>query len=370
MWHTQWDPSNTPLAHIVTIDMQKPYLVKGLIYLPRQDGHSNGYFGQFSVEANTDGKIWPAPVASGTWPSDATLEAASQARASAQAAAQAQAAKKALEKQAAARGVAAQEASSRARASQAEAIAQAMVRAHAVQEAAASPFIGFIDAATYGPRDVTPRVKELHMQWISETANLGKPVSFTIGNDTLKGDPTPGMAKSCAVLYRRCHKNDPVNTCKALTLFAAENQPITYDPNAFDDSAADHEADFRTAALLRGGHVVGAVEMATYDPKDVTAIVQDLFAYGVASPELAAAASRQADAAAHMRSMLARGLAVRETGAPFAFTVANDVFMGDPAPGSPKSCEVLFRKYEAGSPVATSAYVVLKAPEGARIVFA
>ncbi|MCJ1398670.1 hypothetical protein MMC11_001871 [Xylographa trunciseda] len=556
IWHTQWDPSNTPLPHMLTIDMQKPYLVKGLTYLPRQDGSANGCIGQYSIEASTDGKSWPTPISSGTWPSNATLkevsfastyarylrltshteaqgtgyqwsscaeinvladpdpaaeraaaeasliaeaaqraadqvranaeaamtarataqakateeivaqerataearateeaaaqaraaeqaqaaaiaikerniaqarateeaaaqvraaaqaqaaamaieehkiaqaraaqetaaqareaaqaqavasamqqhalDAASQARASAQAAAQAQAAEKARQEQAAAQALAAQEAASRARAGQAEAIAQAIARAHAIQEAAASPFIGFIDAATYGPKDVTPCVKALHTQWISQPANLGKPFSFTVGNDTLQGDPTPGVAKSCAVLYRRCHKDDPINTGKALTLFAAENQSVTCNPSAFDDNAADHEAAFRTAALLRGGHVVGAVEMAMYGPRDVTAIVQDLFAHGVASPELAAAASRQADAAAHMRSMLVRGLAVREIGAPFAFTVANDVFRGDPAPGVPKSCEVLFRKYEAGSPVATSAYVVLKGAEGARIVF-
>lgn len=33
-WHTQYDPTNAPLPHTITIDMKTIYYVNGLTYLP------------------------------------------------------------------------------------------------------------------------------------------------------------------------------------------------------------------------------------------------------------------------------------------------------------------------------------------------
>ena len=144
---------------------------------------------------------------------------------------------------------------------------------------------------------------------------------------------------------------------------------MTCDIHSVDDHTADQEGASRAAALSREGHVAGTVEMAKYGPKDVTSIVQDLYAHGVAEEAVAA---RNGEAAAHIQAMFGRGLAIRALPAqqrPFSLTVNNDSMKGDPAPGVGKSCQVLYRKYVVGQPVSTSTYVVLQAGEGQNIVF-
>ena len=74
IWHTEWTPTNVPLPHNITIDMQNTYNVNALTYLPRQDGISNGNIGQHIVELSLDGKSWDAPVAIGSYLDDATVK--------------------------------------------------------------------------------------------------------------------------------------------------------------------------------------------------------------------------------------------------------------------------------------------------------
>jgi galactose oxidase len=75
-WHTEWNPINVPLPHMITIDMQTSYIVNGLTYLPRQDGNSNGNIGQYNIFLSTDGTNFGSPVVSGTWPDDSTMKTA------------------------------------------------------------------------------------------------------------------------------------------------------------------------------------------------------------------------------------------------------------------------------------------------------
>jgi len=75
IWHTQWDPSNAPLPHTITIDMKATYLVDGVTYLPRQDGNSNGNIGRHQIFTSTDGNNFNL-AAFGTWLDDASEKTA------------------------------------------------------------------------------------------------------------------------------------------------------------------------------------------------------------------------------------------------------------------------------------------------------
>ena len=73
MWQTAWSGSDIPpYPHWITIDMHAVHVVRGLSYLPRQDGNPNGTIGRYSVSVSMNGKRWSGPVASGTWADDAT----------------------------------------------------------------------------------------------------------------------------------------------------------------------------------------------------------------------------------------------------------------------------------------------------------
>ena len=73
-WHSAYSPTNAPLPHNITINMQKLYYVSGLSYLPRQDGNSNGNIGQHKIQLSTDGVNWGTPVAFGTYLDDNSLK--------------------------------------------------------------------------------------------------------------------------------------------------------------------------------------------------------------------------------------------------------------------------------------------------------
>ena len=49
-WHTEYNPDNVPLPHMITVDMGKSYLVGSITYLPRQDGQSDGNIGQHQIQ--------------------------------------------------------------------------------------------------------------------------------------------------------------------------------------------------------------------------------------------------------------------------------------------------------------------------------
>jgi hypothetical protein len=66
-WHTQWCPSAAPLPHQISINLGASYNIKGLTYLPRQDGCSHGWISGYQIYVSADGVHWGSPVASGTF---------------------------------------------------------------------------------------------------------------------------------------------------------------------------------------------------------------------------------------------------------------------------------------------------------------
>jgi galactose oxidase len=85
IWHTQWVAASPGYPHQITINMGKRTTVGGLQYLPRQDGNTNGFIGQYEVRLSTDGTRFGAPVATGTWANSATQKDATWKAASARA---------------------------------------------------------------------------------------------------------------------------------------------------------------------------------------------------------------------------------------------------------------------------------------------
>ncbi|KAL8989593.1 MAG: hypothetical protein Q9169_008326, partial [Polycauliona sp. 2 TL-2023] len=74
-WHSQYNPTDEPLPHHITIDMGKLHAVRSLTYLPRQDGSRNGNIGNWRITLFADPDATPDPdeVAksiNGTWRDD------------------------------------------------------------------------------------------------------------------------------------------------------------------------------------------------------------------------------------------------------------------------------------------------------------
>ena len=75
-WHTEYSPTNAPLPHALTINMQSVIQnVDSIYYLPRQDGNPNGNIGSYAVLVSTDGQTF-TQVTSGVWADDATQKTA------------------------------------------------------------------------------------------------------------------------------------------------------------------------------------------------------------------------------------------------------------------------------------------------------
>jgi len=66
-WHTQWQPSPTPMPHELVIDLGREMTVAGITYLPRQD-MANGRIRDCEVFANS------TRVAVAKWPNSAELQ--------------------------------------------------------------------------------------------------------------------------------------------------------------------------------------------------------------------------------------------------------------------------------------------------------
>ena len=76
IWHTKYSGTADPLPHALTIDMKTATTVGALKYLPRT-GNANGRIGQYKIDVSTDGTNWgTSPVATGTFPDDATEKTA------------------------------------------------------------------------------------------------------------------------------------------------------------------------------------------------------------------------------------------------------------------------------------------------------
>ncbi|KAF5672771.1 galactose oxidase precursor [Fusarium heterosporum] len=73
-WHTQWESSEPPPPHTITVDLRKVYNVNGVSMLPRQDDSPNGYIAQHQVFLSKDNKTWGSPIAYGNWYDDRTVK--------------------------------------------------------------------------------------------------------------------------------------------------------------------------------------------------------------------------------------------------------------------------------------------------------
>lgn len=63
-----------PFPHWVDFDAGEEKNVKGVTYLPRQDGNNTGNIRDFEIYVSHGGKDWGNPVAKGTFADDSTLK--------------------------------------------------------------------------------------------------------------------------------------------------------------------------------------------------------------------------------------------------------------------------------------------------------
>ena len=76
-WHTTYGNFIAKYPHTLTLDLGSVKKgVRGLTYLPRQDGNTNGQVARYSVETSMDGKTW-AKATEGTFGKGAAMKTAS-----------------------------------------------------------------------------------------------------------------------------------------------------------------------------------------------------------------------------------------------------------------------------------------------------
>src|SRR5262249_49804546 len=73
LWQTSFT-GNAPQPHYLVIALDEPYMVEGLLYLPRQDGSLDGTVTSYSISVSLDGAAWEE-VAVGAFAPDATCKA-------------------------------------------------------------------------------------------------------------------------------------------------------------------------------------------------------------------------------------------------------------------------------------------------------
>jgi phospholipase C len=66
-WHTQWQDDTPACPHEIIIELVPPATIKGLTYLPRQDGSDHGNIKDYEVYAGDDAENFGQPVAKGAF---------------------------------------------------------------------------------------------------------------------------------------------------------------------------------------------------------------------------------------------------------------------------------------------------------------
>ena len=69
IWHSMYSITVTKHPHWIDFDCGKLKLIKGITYLPRQEG-TNGDVKDYKVEISSDGKNWGTPICEGTFPNN------------------------------------------------------------------------------------------------------------------------------------------------------------------------------------------------------------------------------------------------------------------------------------------------------------
>jgi hypothetical protein len=73
IWHTSYTPVPDPMPHHLTIDLGRAVTLKGITYLPRQDG-ANGRIAECEIYCSTEPNSWAAPTAKVKWPNTDQLQ--------------------------------------------------------------------------------------------------------------------------------------------------------------------------------------------------------------------------------------------------------------------------------------------------------
>lgn len=74
LWHTKWSGQKPSHPHDIQIHLDTPVNLKGITYLPRQDGNPNGWIRDYAVYVSNSVGQWGDPVARGTFEKDASLK--------------------------------------------------------------------------------------------------------------------------------------------------------------------------------------------------------------------------------------------------------------------------------------------------------
>ncbi len=70
LWHTAYSVTQADYPHWVDFDIGEVKKIKGVTYLPRQDGSPNGDVKSYEIFVSADGKNWGEPVAKGNFKND------------------------------------------------------------------------------------------------------------------------------------------------------------------------------------------------------------------------------------------------------------------------------------------------------------
>jgi hypothetical protein len=71
---TEWYSTSPKPLHQIAISLGANYMVRGVTYLPRQDGSLDGPVAKYSFCVSVDGVNWGNPVASGTFAKNAKMK--------------------------------------------------------------------------------------------------------------------------------------------------------------------------------------------------------------------------------------------------------------------------------------------------------
>ena len=73
-WHTQWQDNAPGYPHEIVLELVPSATIKGVTYLPRQDGSENGMIKDYEIYVSADGKDFGQPVAKGAFEKNADMK--------------------------------------------------------------------------------------------------------------------------------------------------------------------------------------------------------------------------------------------------------------------------------------------------------
>lgn len=74
IWHSRWSTGTDPYPHDITLALDSTYAVKGVEYLPRQDGSSNGRIASYEIYLSNSPDQLGEKVAEGVWDNNSSVK--------------------------------------------------------------------------------------------------------------------------------------------------------------------------------------------------------------------------------------------------------------------------------------------------------